>query len=241
MAHRTHHRRLVGLSGLILLGASIAFAGSQSDSLPEEGTVLLCTDTVGEDGTKLVYAYLDGERTDCMPEMALRTMLGEREFDRDTAFQRAQSDEVMGFDILAAIQKGERDFVGADLRRRDLMDVDLAGADLREAKLALADLRGADLSGADLRGADLRGAFLMRTNLSGARLDGAKLTRAFMMKADLTGARGITMEMVRTVKSLHKATMDEVLLDEITSRCPKALDKPKDAWKPMEGRPTIEK
>jgi hypothetical protein len=229
------------LGGIGLLGVGLAFAEEESDSVPAEGSILLCTDTIGEENTKLVYTYLDGERTACMPEMELRTVLGERAFDEDSSFQRAQSDEVMGFDILAAIQKGDRDFEGADLRRRDLMDVDLVGANLRGARLAMADLRGADLSGADLRGADLRGAFLMRTNLAGARLDGAELTRAFMMKADLTGARGITMDMVRTVKSLHEATMDEVLLDEIKSRCPKALEEPKDAWKPMDERPTIER
>ncbi|MBD3316670.1 MAG: pentapeptide repeat-containing protein [Chitinivibrionales bacterium] len=169
-----------------------------------------------------------------MPEIELRTLLNERAFEQDSAFRHAQSAEVMGADILAAIQKGKRDFEGADLRRCDLMNVDLAGANLRRAKLAGADLRGADLSGADLRNADLRGTFLMRTNLGGARLDGVKLSRAFAMKANFADARGLTIAMLRGTKSLHKAQIDEVLLEEIKRKSPKLLKEPYDLWKPSQ-------
>ena len=101
-------------------------------------------------------------------------------------------------DLLAAYERGERDFrhwrlVGADLR-----DADLHGADLSEAKLTGADLAGANLSearferanleGADLSGADLTRAYLVNANLREANLAGANLMDADVGDANFDGA-----------------------------------------------------
>ena len=63
---------------------------------------------------------------------------------------------------------GDKDLIGAYLRR----------ANLRRAYLSDAYLSGANLSGAYLRRANLSGAYLRRANLSGANLSDARLIGA---------------------------------------------------------------
>jgi hypothetical protein len=78
-------------------------------------------------------------------------------------------------ELLAAYEKGERNFGGVNLGGANLCDANLCGANLRGADLGGADLGGADLGGADLRGADLGGADLGGADLRGADLGGADL------------------------------------------------------------------
>ena len=70
-------------------------------------------------------------------------------------------------ELLAAHERGERDFHRADLPG--------------------ANLPGADLSGANLSGADLSGANLSRARLGGASLPGARLSGARLGARTLSG------------------------------------------------------
>jgi hypothetical protein len=65
-------------------------------------------------------------------------------------------------------ERGERQFVSADLREENLAAMDLRGVVLTHAQLAGANLAEANLRDADLRSADLRGA-----NLSGSMFYGS--------------------------------------------------------------------
>ena len=78
-------------------------------------------------------------------------------------------------ELLERYANGDRNFVGAYLRRADLREANLSGGNLSGA-----DLSGADLSRADLSRADLLVANLREANLSGANLSGADLSRAIM-------------------------------------------------------------
>jgi uncharacterized protein YjbI with pentapeptide repeats len=85
--------------------------------------------------------------------------------------------------LLAAYEKGERNFCNADLSGANLRD-----ANLRDADLSVANLVGAYLSGANLRDANLSGANLRDADLSVANLRGAYLSGANLRGADLRGA-----------------------------------------------------
>ncbi len=121
--------------------------------------------------------------------------------------------------LLAAYQKGRRDFASYNLMRLSLPGADLSGtnfhaaqfykanlqgtnlhnsdfgrANLQEANLKDADLSkayfsNADLEGADLRGANLSQAYLSQTNLRGANLSGANLTGAKVTDEQLALAK----------------------------------------------------
>jgi hypothetical protein len=161
--------------------------------------------------------------------------------------------DLAGADLSRA-DLSEANFKGANLFLADLRGANLRGADLRSACLRKADLDSVDLEGAKLEGADLRdadlhaaclgvailnGASLVGANLTGARLDGAhlkgadlsdaclieaNLTEADLTEADLSGAK-ISESQLLTVTSLHKTTLDRVLLMKVKEKCTEALAK----------------
>jgi uncharacterized protein YjbI with pentapeptide repeats len=107
--------------------------------------------------------------------------------------------------------------VGADLRYIGLVDGDLRGiylrganlssarlqsAKLQNSKLISTNLTGANLTGANLTGANLTGANLTGANLTGANLTGANLQGADLTNADLTDSQGLSIEQIKTAKSI---------------------------------------
>ena len=121
--------------------------------------------------------------------------------------------------LLAAYEKGRRDFAGCNFIRlsvpsanlsesnfhaaqfqqpnfqaTNLRNTDFGRASLQEANFKDADLSkayfsNADLEGADLRGANLSQAYLSQANLRGANLSGANLTGAKVTDEQLTVAK----------------------------------------------------
>jgi serine/threonine protein kinase, bacterial len=121
--------------------------------------------------------------------------------------------------LIAAYEKGRRDFASYNFMRLSVPNIDLSGtnfhaaqffkanfqgsnlhntdfgrATLKEANLKDADLSkayfsNADLEGADLRGADLTNAYLSQANLRGANLSGANLTGAKVTDEQLALAK----------------------------------------------------
>ncbi len=100
--------------------------------------------------------------------------------------------------FLAAYVKGERDFIGKDLRSLNLPGKNLAGINFHSSKLdgtnfqranlSKSDLGQASLSQTNLRDANLSEAYLSHTDLSGADLRGADLSDAYLNNANLRGA-----------------------------------------------------
>ena len=121
--------------------------------------------------------------------------------------------------LLAAYQKGRKDFTnqelnelnlskaflpginfyssklnrinlqGAELSRADLGKTDLSESVMKNANLSEAYLGYANLNGADLRGANLFGANLTYANLQGANLCGVDLSSARITEAQLSVAK----------------------------------------------------
>jgi hypothetical protein len=222
--------------GSVLLASAVCLAVEAVES--DEGKVFLCADsaTAAKSKPKLVYGYIDGKKTACMPERELLTLIGGKRFERDTTGksasqlekerEAARAQSVASADtVVLAIRKGKKDLAGLDLMRADL-----SGADMRNADLTSADLRGANLSKADLRGATLEAAFLRKANLAGADLTGANLKGAYFTYADLTGAKGLTLEALKSLYNLYGAKLDQEVRVVAEKEIPQKLKNPEKCW-----------
>ncbi|MBD3422171.1 MAG: hypothetical protein GF398_18825 [Chitinivibrionales bacterium] len=191
--------------------------------------LFLCLDSATVAGKqKLVYAYVDGQKTECMPENELLTMINKARHAEEQAAQR----EALGLASSPDATKHShgKNLIQADLRGHDFKDADLSSADLRGALLARADLRKANCQGANFTGADLRNTYFKHANLQAANLTQASLGGAWFVSSDLRGAHGLTLEQVKYVQTFYQSRMDSTFLRSLQSRYPDKLKKPRGAW-----------
>jgi hypothetical protein len=230
---------------LIVSAASSVLLSQDSSSVPAPGSwpegvekpeVLLCADSseapldTGTAAEKLVYGYIDSVKTPCMSEtrfleLYLETVAYKRRDSADA--QTAIKDDSTQQKVLAAIVKGEKNFMGANLRELDLMNASIAGANFKNADLEGVDLRDANLRGADFRGAILKNAFLKGCDLRKCRFEGADLTGVSFQSADLRGARGLNENAVKPAKTFDGASMDKNLLALLLDSFPEKIGVPK--------------
>jgi len=230
----SHLRSATGLSTAILLCMS-----SPAVAQPQ---ILLCASDSGAAKpakTNLVYSYINGKKTECMPETKLRELLARAEFEhrRDSLMADAQKSDSF---FVAAIARGEKDLRGARLRMADLINVRLDKADLRGSDMSNADLRGARLAGADLRTANLSVAYCKNADFSGAKMDSVNLKGAYLNGANLMGATGLTIDMLKTAQTLFQAKMDSTLQLKASRQAPEKFHKPADGWLNNRWGPTPE-
>ncbi len=203
---------------VLVLALMIPATYGAADST-DDWAVYLCTDSSysGEKAVKLVYGYIGGKKTPCMPEHELLTLYGVEQAGEDSAAQLdslriLQAESGTPWDRLyARIESGEKDLRDLDLREADLSNLDLSKADLRNTNLSSTDLREANLEGANLRGADLRGAYFKGASLKGADLRNARLEGAYLHETDLTNTLGLSTRALAEVKTLYKSEMDSTL------------------------------
>ena len=211
----------------------------------EEPVMYLCIDSMkqkfdktGVTPPKLVYGYIDGQKTECMSEHELRAEFSRHSFQKSRASepdsqqlldQKGLRREVSS-GILRKSIKEKKNLAESDLRGYDLKGVDLSRADLRKANLESADLRSAKLEGADLSGANLQFAYLKHAKLKNAKFTDANLKGAYFQGADLRGAIGLDLEKLREVTTLHNAILDSVLMDQVKEYCPAKLKDPGWQW-----------
>lgn len=199
----------------------------------EKPAMYLCVDKMmqakketGKDPKKLVYGYINGQKTPCMSEYELRVKLSPKPLNEKTT-------SVVKVDkpLRELIYRGEKKLANADLRGLDLQGLDLSGADLRNAILQSADLRGVNLRNANLIGANLENAYCKNANLEGANITNAKLRGAYFHFARLKNVEGLTMENLCTVTSIYKASLEAPVLEIIETKYPTKLRNPKGSWK----------
>lgn len=231
------------IKSVFLLYSIFAFNDSTNQELP----IYLCLDSMmqnfqkdGKSPAKLVYGYINGEKTECMSEYELRARYSEVQFkklktaevDSQKLLEKSgkRKKNVRPLKIKDAVFLGKKDLAGVDLRGCDLKGVDLSNADLTNANLESADLRGANLSNANLCGASLEFAFLKSANLKSANLTNARLKGAYLQHADLSDVEGLTLEHIRVVTSVYQATFDSELMEMIKEHCPGKMKDPGWQW-----------
>lgn len=234
--------RTVGFAGVVSLAVVIPVLAS-GDTLASESIVdqiLLCTnDSLNAEKGKLVYSYIDGEKTECLPEQELRELLSNAQLTniRDSIEAEKKKSGRYYEDL---VRHGHRELSGADLKMADLMDCNLDSADLSNADLSNADLRGVTFRGANLKGAILATAYCRRADFRGAILEGADITGAYLNECDLRGASGISFEMLKKARTLHEARMDSTLAAAIEEQAWMLLREPKAGWVDNRWAPTPE-
>ncbi len=231
------------IKSVFLIYSIFAFNDSTDQELP----MYLCLDSMmqdfqkdGKSPAKLVYGYINGEKTECMSEYELRARYSEAQFkkqktaevDSQKLLERSgkRKKNVKSLKIKDAVFLGKKDLAGVDLRGCDLKEVDLSGADLTNANLESADLRGANLSNANLRGASLEFAFLKNANLKNANLTNARLKGTYLQYADLSGVQGLTLEHIRVVTSVYEAVFDSEMMEMVKEHCPGKMKDPGWQW-----------
>jgi hypothetical protein len=125
-----------------------------------------------------------GEKKTRPDVQAAATVVGRRDAERDSRFQRI---DLAGANLDSA-NLADADLAGADLTGANLDSANLTGANLASADLTGANLDSANLASANLDSANLASAWLVGANLAGAHLNSSDLTDANLAGADLTGA-----------------------------------------------------
>ena len=134
---------------------------------------------------------------------------------------------------LARADMRNANLVGATLQRANLQGVDLRSAKLKnaylwEANLLGADLRLANFEGADLQEANLQGADLREAQLPRAELKGATLQGADLRLANLMLCKGLTIQQIKTVRSLWRSRLDPEIKERVRKECPHLLQETRD-------------
>ncbi|MCD4831539.1 MAG: pentapeptide repeat-containing protein [Anaerohalosphaeraceae bacterium] len=135
----------------------------------------------------------------------------------------------------AIISGTQADLIGVDVSERPSEwtgkggeeEIDFVkGARLKGMNLRFVQAYNAFLVKAELQGANLQGANLQGANLQGANLQGANLKNVVMSYANLEKVKGITLSQLRYAKTLYKAKLDAVLLEQVKKAYPSLLIKP---------------
>ena len=187
----------------------------------------LCTETGLKitDGRKMVYGYINGEKTDCMPEYEFIEL-----YRKSITPKVKNLDSISNSEAINLIQKGYKNLSGANFHSFDFMGVILANLNLEKADFKSADLRNTSFENANCKGADFSHAFMRKSNLKNANLANAKFDGAYLPFADFTGAKGLVYKMFEHAKSLYNIKIDEPLLKELKQLYPELFKKPKKCW-----------
>ena len=118
----------------------------------------------------------------------------------------------------------------SDFRNADLRGANLKGADLRQGNFQRADFREAILSEVNLGDADLRDAQLGFADFKKADFNDAKLTGADLRCADLRDVKNLSIEDLKTVKTLYRAKMDKDVRQQLQRSNKELFNKPPDTW-----------
>jgi hypothetical protein len=221
-------RKTPGLCLLML----VAVVSAQTQ---ESIAMYLCVEEMAKNSGhgKLVYGYIDGKKTPCMSEYQFRNQFYSVHSESlpQPSMNQKQFDFSTSDDVVKSVAQGNKNLSGLDLKGMDLSNCKLRGIDFTNTDLSGADLRGADLRNANLTNANLTRAYLKNCDLGGADLSGAILKGAYLHRADCTGAKGLTLSELKTVRTVHDATMDSVLIQEIKQQCATLLRDPGYEWR----------
>ncbi|MBN1603877.1 MAG: pentapeptide repeat-containing protein [Chitinispirillaceae bacterium] len=219
-------RWFIILQCFLLCGVSAVFSGEPEIFLCIDSMMVLKRST-GKDPGKLVYGYVNGQKTPCMSEHELRVTLSRAQFVKDSSGIAAQQQKTFSRN---AIFRGEKNLSGADLRGMDLQGIDLSGANLQNAQLESVDLRNANLSGTNLTGANLRSAYCKNVNFSNADFTGADLQGAFFQNANMKSTDGLSIEVLCKTATLYQTLLDEEMLMVLEENYRAKLEKPRGGW-----------
>ncbi|MBS3026182.1 MAG: pentapeptide repeat-containing protein [Dolichospermum sp. DET50] len=197
---------------------SIGYTRGNNDSVAKLAASIRARKDKTPDGTEQKHGQIQGR--EFVPKSAAKSSPKSPTRDVVTNIDNPLSPRKLDSQgLLAAYQKGRRDFAAYHFMRLSVPGANLSGinfhaaqfdkpnfqatnlqntdfgrtslkeANFKEADLSKAYFSNADLEGADLRGANLSQAYLSQANLRGANLSGANLTGAKVTDEQLAVAK----------------------------------------------------
>jgi energy-coupling factor transporter ATP-binding protein EcfA2 len=165
----------------------------------------------------------------------------ESESDRMNAIEGAllkkedlrHADIYQAFVVKANLRNAE--MRGARLRESDFRNADLRGAnltdaDLRQGNFHRADFRETTLTDVDLGDANLQEAQLGFADFRGANFSNTKLAGADLRCAVLCDVQNLSIEDLKSVKTLYRAKLDDGVQQQIELSHPELFTPPPDIW-----------
>jgi hypothetical protein len=95
---------------------------------------------------------------------------------------------------------------------------------------SMSAIQGAPLKKADLRYADFYQAVVVKANLRNAEMRVARLRESDFRNADLRDVKNLSIEDLKTVKTLYRAKMDEDVRQQLQRNNKKLFIKSSDTW-----------
>lgn len=187
---RTESDDSVDLSGADLTGARLD--DTQFDEVDFQGTKLAYAQfhTADLNGANFNHADLTG--ANFISANLSKAVLKEAELTRS---------KLIGADLTEA-RLGAADLTKAKLGGAQLTDVRMVGVTMSRADAGGAKLIRVIATNATMDGADLNGADLTNANFSHASLKGVNLNQADLTGTDLTDCTGLTLEQLRSAKTI---------------------------------------
>lgn len=106
--------------------------------------------------------------------------------------------------VLENARLNQTNFENSNLNNSNLKGAYASGANFKEAFLIKANMTNAFLIKSNFNGA-----FLMEANLNGSYIMGANFEEASLYKADLRKVKGLTIEQLKSAKTLYLAQFDD--------------------------------
>ena len=127
------------------------------------------------------------------------------------------------------------DLRGANMRESDFRNADLRGAnlvnaDLRQGNFHRADFRETILTDVDLGDANLQEAQLGLADFRGANFNNTKLAGADLRCANLCDVQNLSIEELKSVKTLYRAKLNEGVQQQLEHSKPELFTPPPDTW-----------
>lgn len=191
--------------------------------------VFLCVQEDSKDtkSIKLVYGYILGIKTECMPEKEFLAMY----YKKTAEFEKAVSlDTISNSNAIKLIQNGEKNIAGANFAGYDFMNISFREVDLSNVNFNSADLRKTNFQNANCTQTDFSNSFLKGANFNKTDVTAANFNGAYLVSTDFVNAKGLNTKMFESAKSLYRAKFDKKFLEKMKKINPKLFEKPKKCW-----------
>jgi len=208
---------------------ALLFIFSPSVFAAQKPEVLLCVekDSGYVAGKKLVYGYIYGVKTECMPENEFLDLYAKKTAEIEKAIRL---DTISNADAILLIQNGEKNLAGAKFKGFDFMDISFKGINCKGADFEGADLRNTSFQNANCTKTNFAKAFLKKADFKGTTLKEANFAGAFLAEVEFTGAKGLKPDMFKSAVTLYNAAFDAKLETKIKNLYPDLFKKPKKCW-----------
>lgn len=191
--------------------------------------IFLCVEKDSGKGTgkKLVYGYIYGVKTECMPQKDFLELYAKKTADIEKA---NRIDTLSNAEIIQLLQNGEKNLPGAKFQGFDFMDISFKGVNLTKTNFESADLRNASFQNSNCTKTNFSHAFIKNADFRDANLTNADFTGSYCAETDFSSAKGLYPKMFKSAVTLYNAKFNPPLAKKLKKQYPDLFKKPHKCW-----------